>query len=168
MLQVQNEPYLTHFLRFSSPYQMLLKGYLLILSFCLKTFQNLYCQGSVFYYNYFPYFYQRSFFFLCRSGGDYWSQSWLFFACVKLFPKLFQSWSIGLDPFLSECLVSPDDLLILEWREYLEHTTVDLVTLKPSLPSCHFIKLLQSFISNFSLGKWKKLFPVGFLSLFWI
>ena len=58
-----SERTLTHFLRFHSQYEMLLKGYLLILWFCLNTFQNLYCQGSVFYYNYFPYFHQRSFYF---------------------------------------------------------------------------------------------------------
>ena len=53
---------LNHFLRFHSQYEMLLKCYILILWFYLKTFQNLYCQGSVFYCNYFPYFHQQSFF----------------------------------------------------------------------------------------------------------
>ena len=155
----------------SNPSKGYLFIYLFILSFCLRTFQNLYCQGSVSYNNYFPYFlnyfHQRGFFFAgvvliidLKAGS--------FPACVKLLSKLFQLWSIDLDPFLNECLVPPDGLLILEGRKCLEHTTVDLVTLKPSLPSCHFIKLHQSFISIFSLGKWEKVIPSTYLSIFWI
>lgn len=39
------------------------KGLFLILWFYLKTFKNLYCHGSVFQFNYFPYFHQQIYFF---------------------------------------------------------------------------------------------------------
>ena len=69
-------------------------------------------------------------------------QAGCFLACLKLLPKLFQSWSIGLDPFLSECLVPPYGLLILEGRKCLEHTTVDLDAGRE--------KMLRAYYSGFS------------------
>ena len=62
-----------------------------------------------------------------------------FLRCVKLVFKLFQFWSIGLDPVLSECPFPPENFSILEGRKCLQHTTAGLVTLKPSLLSRPFI-----------------------------
>ena len=80
-----------------------------------------------------------------------------FLAFVKLLPKLSQSWSIGLHPFLSEWHVLLDYFLILEGRKCLKHTTVDLVTLKqsllsPLLLSCTSL-LFQIFLQK-SYSQW--------------
>lgn len=111
---------------------VLLKGCFLILWFYLKTFKNLYCHGSVFQSNYFPYFHQQRLFF-CWSSSNCWSQSWLLSCFIYVSFKSLRSWSIGLTHFLSESFVSLCGLLILEGTKCLEHTTLDIVTRKPYL-----------------------------------